>query len=105
MTEPISTVAALAKGLAPAFLGSVLSSLTNRNRSVIEHFVAILAGMSISYYGVGAATEYWQWTPGFRVDGAKFVTGLFALQIVYAVSENIRPAIDGLRAKFAGGSK
>ena len=105
MTEPITTVAALAKSLAPAMLGSVLSSLTNRNRSVVEHFTALLAGTCIAHYGVGALVEHFHWADGFRVDGAKFVLGLFSLQVVYAIAENIKPAIEGLRTKFTGGSK
>jgi hypothetical protein len=104
MSEPI-TIVAIAKGLTPAVLGAVLGALTNRNRSVVEHFAAILAGMSMGYYGVGALAEYMEWAPGFKVNGAMFVTGLFAMNIVYAVTENIAPAIAGIRVKLTGGKQ
>jgi hypothetical protein len=104
MSEPI-TIAAIAKGLTPAVLGAVLGALTNRNRSIIEHVVAILAGITLGYYGVGALAEYLEWPAGFRVEGTKFVTGLFGMAIVHAVAENIAPAVTALRVKVTGGKQ
>jgi hypothetical protein len=104
MSEPL-TIVAIAKGLTPAVIGAALGALTNRNRSIIEQLAAILAGISLGYYGVGALAEYLEWAPGFKVDGTKFVVGLFAMNIVYAVTENIAPAIAGIRVKLTGGKQ
>lgn len=103
--EPTTSagLAGIIKVYGSTILGLVLGALTNRGRSIAEHITALVAGVTAALYLVPALAEWFSIQSPALINGMTVLAALFALTLVRAVSDQIAPAIEGLRKKFTGG--
>jgi uncharacterized membrane protein YeaQ/YmgE (transglycosylase-associated protein family) len=110
MSEPITITALLVwlKSMVPAFLGALVGAFQNREKPLLERFIAIFTGIVVAHYAGTAIISYWDITSPHSIDGIKFVLGLFGMNLVYSIREQISPFVKSVSDRVSsliGGEK
>lgn len=107
MTEPISAAALIIwlKAIVPAFIGACIGIFQNKEKPFGERAIAFLTGIAVAHYGGNGLVDYFAVTSAPIRDLLVFSLGLFGMNLIHSIKEQIQPFVKSMREKITGGEK